>query len=104
LRAISFDEIHIGKSQKFLMLVYQIDAGCTRLLWVGQPCAEQVEQQIPVRALHRRSTSCRGRQQDASIGALLTPHRINAVLTLSVAAMVQSLAAQPVALNRLFAA
>ena len=36
LRAIGVDEIHIGKSHKFLTLVYQIDAGCTRLLWVGQ--------------------------------------------------------------------
>ena len=32
LRAIGVDEIHVGKSHKFLMLVYQIDAVCTRLL------------------------------------------------------------------------
>lgn len=36
VRAIGIDEIHIGKSQKFLTLVYQIEAGCTRLLWVGK--------------------------------------------------------------------
>lgn len=36
VRAIGIDEIHIGKSQKFLTLVYQIEAGCTRLLLVGK--------------------------------------------------------------------
>ena len=36
LRAIGVDEIHIGQSSKFLTLVYQIEAGCTRLLWVGK--------------------------------------------------------------------
>lgn len=35
LRAIGVDEIHIGKSGKFLTLVYQIEADCVRLLWVG---------------------------------------------------------------------
>ncbi len=30
-----------GKSHKFLTLVYQIDAGCTRLLWVGQARTKQ---------------------------------------------------------------
>ena len=41
LRAIGVDEIHIGKSHRFLTLVYQIDAGCTRLLWVGQARTKQ---------------------------------------------------------------
>ena len=41
MRAIGVDEIHIGKSHKFLTLVYQIDAGCTRLLWVGQARTKQ---------------------------------------------------------------
>ena len=36
LRAIGMDEIHIGKSHKFLTLVYQIEAGCVRLLWIGR--------------------------------------------------------------------
>ena len=36
LRAIGVDEIHIGKRHKFLTLVYQIEAGCVRLLWVGR--------------------------------------------------------------------
>ena len=36
LRAIGVDEIHIGKSGKFLTLVYQIEADCVRLLWVGK--------------------------------------------------------------------
>jgi transposase len=36
LRAIGVDEIHIGQSHKFLTLVYQIEANCVRLLWVGR--------------------------------------------------------------------
>lgn len=36
LRAIGVDEIHIGKRHKFLTLVYQIEADCVRLLWVGK--------------------------------------------------------------------
>ena len=36
LRAIGVDEIHIGQCHKFLTLVYQIEADCVRLLWVGK--------------------------------------------------------------------
>jgi transposase len=36
LHAIGVDEIHIGKRHKFLTLVYQIEADCVRLLWVGR--------------------------------------------------------------------
>jgi transposase len=36
VHAIGVDEIHIGKTHKFLTLVYQIEADCVRLLWVGQ--------------------------------------------------------------------
>jgi len=36
VRAIGVDEIHIGQTHKFLTLVYQIEAHCVRLLWVGQ--------------------------------------------------------------------
>lgn len=41
LRAIGVDEIHIGKSHKFLTLVYQIEADCVRLLWVGRDRTKQ---------------------------------------------------------------
>ena len=37
--ALGIDELHWGrgkKSQNFITLIYQIDAGCRRLLWVGQ--------------------------------------------------------------------
>jgi len=34
--AIGIDEIAWKKGHKYLTLVYQIDAGCKRLLWVGQ--------------------------------------------------------------------
>ena len=36
IRAIGVDEIQYGKGHRYLTLVYQIDAGCVRLLWVGQ--------------------------------------------------------------------
>jgi len=39
IKGIGVDELHIGrgkKSKNFLTLVYQIDARCRRLLWVGQ--------------------------------------------------------------------
>ena len=34
--AFGVDEIQYGRGHKYLTLVYQIEAGCTRLLWVGQ--------------------------------------------------------------------
>jgi transposase len=36
IKAIGVDEIQYAKGHKYLTLVYQIDAGLTRLLWVGQ--------------------------------------------------------------------
>jgi transposase len=36
IRAIGVDEIQYAKGHKHLTLVYQIDAGLTRLLWVGK--------------------------------------------------------------------
>jgi len=36
IRAIGVDEIQYAKGHKYLTLVYQIDSGMTRLLWIGQ--------------------------------------------------------------------
>jgi len=36
IRAIGVDEIQRSKGHKYLTLVYQIDLGCTRLLWIGK--------------------------------------------------------------------
>jgi len=36
IQAIGVDEVAYGKGHKYLTLVYQIDAHCTRLLWVGR--------------------------------------------------------------------
>ncbi len=36
IRAIGVDEIQYGRGHRYLTLVYQIEAGCQRLLWVGQ--------------------------------------------------------------------
>jgi transposase len=36
IRAIGVDEIQYGKGHQYLTLVYQIDWGCTRLLWIGK--------------------------------------------------------------------
>ena len=36
IRAIGVDEIQRGKGHKYMTLVYQIDLGATRLLWIGK--------------------------------------------------------------------
>ncbi len=36
VHALGIDEIHVGRKEKFWTLVYQIDEGCRRLLWVGR--------------------------------------------------------------------
>ena len=36
IRAIGVDEVQYSKGHKYLTLVYQIDVGCTRLLWIGK--------------------------------------------------------------------
>ena len=36
VRALGVDEIHVGRREKFWTLVYQIDEGSRRLLWVGR--------------------------------------------------------------------
>ena len=36
IRAIGVDEVQYTKGHKYLTLVYQIEAGCIRLLWIGQ--------------------------------------------------------------------
>ena len=36
IRAIGVDEIQYAKGHKYLTLVYQIEQGCTRLLWIGK--------------------------------------------------------------------
>lgn len=36
IKAIGIDEIHWSRRKKFLTLVYQIDEGCKRLLWIGK--------------------------------------------------------------------
>jgi len=36
LRAMGVDEIAVGRGHKYLTLVYQIEADCIRLLWIGK--------------------------------------------------------------------
>ena len=36
MEAIGVDEVAYGKGHKYLTQVYQMDAQCTRLLWVGR--------------------------------------------------------------------
>jgi transposase len=36
VKPISVDEIAYGRAHQYLTLVYQIEAGCTRTLWVGK--------------------------------------------------------------------
>jgi len=44
--AIGIDEIAWKKGHKYLTLVYQIDAGCRRLLWVGKERTQQTLRQF----------------------------------------------------------
>ena len=46
LRAIGVDEIAYGKGHDYLTLVYQIEAGCTRLLWVGEKRTKETFQKF----------------------------------------------------------
>ena len=41
VRAIGVDEIAYGRGHNYLTLVYQIEAGCVRLLWVGKERTEE---------------------------------------------------------------
>jgi transposase len=41
IRAFGVDEIQYGRGHKYLTLVYQIEAGCIRLLWIGQERTKQ---------------------------------------------------------------
>jgi transposase len=36
VEAIGINEIQWWRGHKYLTLVYQIDSGCKRLLWIGQ--------------------------------------------------------------------
>lgn len=36
IRDVGVDEVHWQRGHKFLTLVYQLDAGCKRLLWIGE--------------------------------------------------------------------
>ncbi|NLF70082.1 MAG: ISL3 family transposase [Candidatus Anammoximicrobium sp.] len=44
VEAIGIDEIQCQRGQRYLTLVYQIDAGCRRLLWIGKGHTEKTLQ------------------------------------------------------------
>jgi transposase len=46
VRAIGVDEIQYGRGHQYLTLVYQIEARCTRLLWVGKERTAESFQQF----------------------------------------------------------
>ena len=46
IRAIGVDEIAVGRGHKYLTLVYQIEAECVRLLWVGKERTTQSFEQF----------------------------------------------------------
>ena len=46
IRAIGVDEIAYGRGHEYLTLVYQIEAGCTRLLWVGEKRTKEAFQKF----------------------------------------------------------
>jgi transposase len=46
VRAIGVDEIQYGRGHQYLTLVYEIEAGCQRLLWVGKERTRESFQQF----------------------------------------------------------
>jgi transposase len=46
LRAIGVDEIQYGRGHQYLTLVYEIEAGCQRLLWIGKERTTESFQQF----------------------------------------------------------
>ena len=46
IRAIGVDEIQYGRGHQYLTLVYEIQAGCQRLLWVGKERTSESFQQF----------------------------------------------------------
>jgi transposase len=46
IRAMGVDEIQYGRGHQYLTLVYQIEAGCQRLLWVGKERTSESFQQF----------------------------------------------------------
>jgi len=46
IRAIGVDEIQYGRGHQYLTLVYQIEAGCQRLLWIGKERTTESFQQF----------------------------------------------------------
>jgi Transposase len=46
IAAIGVDEIQYAKGHKYLTLVYQIEEGCTRLLWIGKERTAQSFEQF----------------------------------------------------------
>ena len=46
IRAIGVDEIQCGRGHNYLTLVYQIEADCVRLLWVGKERTKQTFEQF----------------------------------------------------------
>lgn len=46
IRAIGVDELQYGRGHNYLTLVYQIEAGCVRLLWVGKERTTQSFEQF----------------------------------------------------------
>ena len=43
---VGVDEIAYGKGHEYLTLVYQIEAGCTCLLWVGEKGTKESFQKL----------------------------------------------------------
>jgi len=42
ITAIGIDEVQFRKGHRYLTLVYQIDSGCRRLLWIGKDRTEKI--------------------------------------------------------------
>jgi transposase len=71
--AIGVDEIQYSKGHKYLTLVYQIDLGVTRLLWIGKE--RTIESFSGILHHHRRRNHIKDRVHlPRHVGTLLESH------------------------------
>ena len=63
VKAIGVDEIAYGRGHQYLTLVYQIESGCTRLLWVGK---ERTTRELRAVLHHASARSWRPRSSSSA--------------------------------------
>nr|VFK57449.1 MAG: hypothetical protein BECKTC1821F_GA0114240_101755 [Candidatus Kentron sp. TC] len=76
IQAIGINEIQWRRGHHYLTLVYRIDAGCRRLLWIGKSTvvAQLVSGQRPILQWHRRGLEQESKTHDRKAYGFRTYH------------------------------